>query len=218
MKVSVANKKEGRVGKKMAYTAEQIKAKMLQLGLFRAHSNALRPILTNANKYCRLKFALSMVKSDMHLSDMLTSVHLDEKWLYQTKTTRKYYVVPGTWPFVESVPAQRASVNRPAGTYETKLLTVTKDVYRAFLLEKVLPFFVARWPSANKTVMLQHDNARSHVTPMDPQLKAAFDEYGKDGWVFLFRTAAAKLPGHQHLGQLLCCDPVSTTEKVSQDD
>ncbi|ETV90464.1 hypothetical protein H310_14744 [Aphanomyces invadans] len=32
--------------------------------------------------------------------------------------------------------------------------------------------------------MLQHDNARAHVTPMDPQLKAAFDEYGKDGWSF----------------------------------
>ncbi|ETV92040.1 hypothetical protein H310_13565 [Aphanomyces invadans] len=155
LKVSVAYKKKGSVGKKVAYTAEQIEPKLLQL------------------------------------SDMLASVHLDEKWFYLTKTTRKYYLVPGeqepqrkckskryndetstwwggeigTWPFVESVPPQRASVNRPAGTYETKLLTVTKDV-------------------DNKTVMLQHDNARAHVTPMDPQLKAAFDEYGKDGWSF----------------------------------
>ncbi|ETW08962.1 hypothetical protein H310_01440 [Aphanomyces invadans] len=33
-------------------------------------------------------------------------------------------------------------------------------------------------------VVLQHDNARAHVTPMDTQLKAAFDEFVKKGWVF----------------------------------
>ncbi|RHZ28776.1 hypothetical protein DYB26_014342 [Aphanomyces astaci] len=49
----------------------------LKLGLFRPHSNSIRPFLTDANKYGRMKFAL------------------DEKWLYLTQESRKYYLVPG---------------------------------------------------------------------------------------------------------------------------
>ncbi|ETV89955.1 hypothetical protein H310_15206 [Aphanomyces invadans] len=48
------------------------------------------------------------------------------------------------------MPALRASVNRPAGTYETKSTTVKKD----------------------------HENARAKVAPLDAQLKATFNEYG----------------------------------------
>ncbi|KAF0694849.1 Aste57867_14313 [Aphanomyces stellatus] len=232
MKVSVANKKKGKVGRKHAFTAAQIKAKLLQvplanrttlraiteqsgismgtlhrclkLGLFRAHSNAIRPILSDANKYCRMKHALSFVSSDMVMNDMLNYVHLDEKWFYLSKATRTFYLVPGereperkckskrfitkvmflsavarpryihdtglwwdgkigTWPFVESVTAQRASVNRPAGTYETKPITVTKDVYREFIVDKVLPAIAAKWPKIDRTVLLQHDNARARM-------------------------------------------------------
>ena len=35
----------------------------------------------------------------------------------------------GIWPFIEWVPAQRSSINRPAGTLEMKNITVTRDVY-----------------------------------------------------------------------------------------
>jgi hypothetical protein len=35
----------------------------------------------------------------------------------------------GMWPFVEKVPVQRASRNRPRGTLITKLVSVTKEVY-----------------------------------------------------------------------------------------
>ncbi|ETV93826.1 hypothetical protein H310_12388 [Aphanomyces invadans] len=99
MKVLVASRKKGKVGRKMAFTADQVKAKLLQvpsegkLGLFRSHLNAIRPFLTEANKYCRMKFAFKMVRANMELNDMMQSVHLDEKWLYLTKTTRKYYLV-----------------------------------------------------------------------------------------------------------------------------
>ena len=138
MKVSVASRKKGRVGRKKAFSAEQVKAKLIQLslsdrttlrtisektgivfsiekvtsntpnrdkprlfasilklGMFRAHSSATRPLLTDANKYGRLKFALSMVTSTMELNDMSNYVHLDEKWFYMTRETRKYYIVPG---------------------------------------------------------------------------------------------------------------------------
>ncbi|ETV70774.1 hypothetical protein H257_13857 [Aphanomyces astaci] len=83
----------------------------------------------------------------------------------------------GIWPFVEPVTAQRDSVNRKAGTLETNSITVTKDVYRTFLLDKVLPAIVAKWPRADNTIKFQHDNARAHVTPEDVKLKAALDTY-----------------------------------------
>ncbi|KAF0685493.1 Aste57867_22629 [Aphanomyces stellatus] len=88
----------------------------------------------------------------------------------------------GTWPFVESVTAQRASVNRPADTYETKPITVTKDVYREFIVDKVLPAIAAKWPKIDRTVLLQHDNARAHVTPNDAKLRFELDTYNHRGW------------------------------------
>ncbi|RHZ09395.1 hypothetical protein DYB26_013056, partial [Aphanomyces astaci] len=60
--------------------------------------------------------------------------------------------------------ALRSCVNREAGTIETKVISVTKDVYRAYLLGKVLPALVQKWPSRGRTIMLQHDNARAHNT------------------------------------------------------
>jgi hypothetical protein len=42
----------------------------------------------------------------------------------------------GIWPFTQQVAAQRGSVNRPAGTMETKNVNVTKDVYRELMIKK----------------------------------------------------------------------------------
>ncbi|KAF0697313.1 Aste57867_11996 [Aphanomyces stellatus] len=123
MKVSVTNRKKGRVGRQRAHTPEQVKAKFLALplihrsslrsisaktkisrgslqrylkaGMFRAHSSVVRPLLTDANKYGRLKFALSYVGETMEFDSMMDVIHLDEKWYYLTKTTRKFYLVPG---------------------------------------------------------------------------------------------------------------------------
>ncbi|KAF0685054.1 hypothetical protein As57867_003497, partial [Aphanomyces stellatus] len=251
MHVSVANRKKGNVGRKKAFTAEQIKEKLLAVpladrtsfrsisektgiklgtlhrcfkaGMFRAHSSAIRPFLTDANKYARLTFAASKVGHDMTMNAMLDHVHLDEKWFYITKETRKFYLAPGekgpdrkckskryitkvmflsavarprfveatgewwdgkigTWPFVAAVPANRSSCNRPAGTMETKAVTVTKDVYRARLIDDVLPAIVAKWPDPQRVVTLQHDNARAHVTASDEGLRAAFAHYKVQGW------------------------------------
>ncbi|KAF0682707.1 hypothetical protein As57867_025112, partial [Aphanomyces stellatus] len=236
MSVSVANKKPGKVGRKIN-RSKQVKAKLplanrttlraiseqtgisrgslhryLKLGMFRAHSSAIRPVLTEANKYARMKFAMSFVNANMQFDEMLEHVHLDEKWFYLTKVTRTFYLVPGeaepqrkckskrfitkvmflsavarprynddtgkwwdgkigTWPFVERVQARRDSVNRAAGTYEAKPITVTKDVYREFLTDKVLPQIVSKWPSPTKKVLLQHDNALAHVTSADAALR-----------------------------------------------
>jgi len=46
----------------------------------------------------------------------------------------------GMFPLVHEVPAIRSSVNKAAGTLVTKPITsITKEVYRWFLINKVLP-------------------------------------------------------------------------------
>ncbi|KAH0746008.1 hypothetical protein KY285_007665 [Solanum tuberosum] len=47
----------------------------------------------------------------------------------------------GSFPFVVKEQAKRNNKNRTAGTLETKLiLSVTKDITRPCLIEKVLPY------------------------------------------------------------------------------
>ena len=79
----------------------------------------------------------------------------------------------GMWPFVESSIAQRASVNRPAGTLEWKPVSVDKDRYRTFMIEKVLPAIKNKWPAGHavgvaRTVVIQQDGASSHIAQDDP--------------------------------------------------
>ncbi|KAF0712699.1 hypothetical protein As57867_004703, partial [Aphanomyces stellatus] len=133
MKVSVTNRKKGRVGRQRAHTPEQVKAKFLALplihrsslrsisaktkisrgslqrylkaGMFRAHSSVVRPLLTDANKYGRLKFALSYVGETMEFDSMMDVIHLDEEWFYLTKMTRKFYLVPGERSLIENAKA-----------------------------------------------------------------------------------------------------------------
>ncbi|KAH9136660.1 hypothetical protein AeRB84_018315 [Aphanomyces euteiches] len=284
MFVSVASMKKGRVGRKKAYTAEQVLAKIheipvedrttlriiaeksgislatlhkyLQEGVFRAHSSAIRPHLTNANKYNRMKFAMSFVKptlsSTMMMNDLMEYVHLDEKWFYLTKDNRKYYLVPGEkepqrkcqsqrfitkvmflcavarprysddsgswwdgklgiWPFVESVEARRDSANRVAGNYETKCLQVTKDVYRTFLIDEVLPAIVSKWPTPKQVIKLQHDNARPHVGTTDPILAAVFRDYQSLG---LF----ASIQSLQHRKSAKTIDDLVANVKLAFDE
>ena len=51
----------------------------------------------------------------------------------------------GKSPLLFEDAAKRKSKNRDAGTLETKpILSITKDVYRSFLIEKVLPTIVGK--------------------------------------------------------------------------
>ena len=79
----------------------------------------------------------------------------------------------GTWPFIEKVAAQHDSTNRPAGTLETKCVSVTKERYRDFIINKVLPAARAKWPRDDRSwdtihIGLQHDNPASHFNGDDP--------------------------------------------------
>ncbi len=78
----------------------------------------------------------------------------------------------GLWPFVERVPAKRNSRNRPAGTLETKPITVTQDDYRSFLLKKVFPAIINKWPAyKHHPVYIQQDNARPHIPSHDQEIR-----------------------------------------------
>jgi hypothetical protein len=55
----------------------------------------------------------------------------------------------GLWPIGHWAPAQRTSINRPAGTMVWHNETVTKEVYRRLLLEKVFPAIKEEWPRGN---------------------------------------------------------------------
>ncbi|KAH7857582.1 hypothetical protein Vadar_014262 [Vaccinium darrowii] len=87
----------------------------------------------------------------------------------------------GIFPFTCKEPAKRTSKNRLAGTLETKPITVTKEITRKCLIEKVLPAIRAKWPRGNgiETILIQQDNARPHIHEFDAEF---LEEASKDGF------------------------------------
>lgn len=76
----------------------------------------------------------------------------------------------GMWPFVEWEQARRSSVNRPRGTWELKPVSITRDVYRKYMIEKVLPAIYEKFPrdrSRQQVIYIQQDNPNSHFKPDD---------------------------------------------------
>ncbi|KAL5706561.1 hypothetical protein ACHQM5_024712 [Ranunculus cassubicifolius] len=89
----------------------------------------------------------------------------------------------GIFPFTFKEPAKRNSKNRQAGTIETKpILSVTKDVVRDCLINKVLPAIRQKWPtlSANDPIFIQQDNAKLHIDSSDAEFIEAASRDGFD--------------------------------------
>ena len=86
----------------------------------------------------------------------------------------------GIWPFVVKESAKRNSKNRIAGTMETKpILSVTKDVIRSCLIEKLLPAIKEKWPRfGSRKIFIQQDNAKPHLDVNDSLFNEAanFDD------------------------------------------
>ncbi|GMF18448.1 unnamed protein product [Phytophthora fragariaefolia] len=93
---------------------------------------------------------------------------------YDPTTNQFFDVKLGIWPFVEHVPVQRSSRHRPAGTFVTKDVSVTKKTYRDMLISNLLPVLRELWPAAvaGNHVVVQQDNAPAHI----PEADAAFAE------------------------------------------
>ncbi|XP_074287884.1 uncharacterized protein LOC141613048 [Silene latifolia] len=146
--------------------------------VIRSHTNAIKPSLTDKNKLARLIFGLSKLYYDDMLSkimfkDQSNVIHIDEKWFYITKDG-------GIWPFVSLEPAQRNSKNRVAGTIETKPIdSITKQVVKNMMLGVVLPEIKRKWSAnASKTIFIQQDNARPHISNTDPDFREATSSDG----------------------------------------
>ncbi|CAL4949559.1 unnamed protein product [Urochloa decumbens] len=135
-------------------------------GYFRRHTNDLKFSLTDPNKIAR--------------------------WFYRTRKNQKYYLandeerpqrtVKRIFPFVTVEPAKRKGPNRKRGELVTKAMTsVTKDVSRDFLINKVLPALKAKWPAEERgmPIFIQQDNARTHIAVDDPAFVQAAQA---DGW------------------------------------
>ncbi|XP_057440743.1 uncharacterized protein LOC130732769 [Lotus japonicus] len=89
----------------------------------------------------------------------------------------------GVFPFVTKEPAKRTSVNRVAGTLETKPITsVTREISRSFLIEKVIPAIKEKWPrdDIHIPIFIQQDNARSHIKENDSEFCRVAKEDGFD--------------------------------------
>lgn len=89
----------------------------------------------------------------------------------------------GCFPLVTFERAKRTSVNRPAGTMEVKPInSITRDVIREFMIEKVLPGIRAKWPheDRDKPIYIQQDNAPSHIEFNDPMFCEAVHQSGLD--------------------------------------
>ncbi|KAH9138153.1 hypothetical protein AeRB84_017485 [Aphanomyces euteiches] len=101
----------------------------------------------------------------------------------------------GCWPLIESTVAKRNSRNRVAGSPVLSTLTVTRDLYRKYLVEKVFPAIKSKWTwldeDAVNDVFLQQDNARPHVRVDDPVITAAGES---DGWSIKIINQPPKSP------------------------
>lgn len=89
----------------------------------------------------------------------------------------------GVFPLVTKEPAKRNSVNRPAGTLETKPITsVTKEIIKTYLLNKVIPAIKSKWPREEMgyPIFIQQDNARTHISYDDEEFRRVASEDGFD--------------------------------------
>ena len=76
----------------------------------------------------------------------------------------------GVFPFITKEGAKRRSKNRESGTMETKaILSITKEITRSWLIEKVLPSIKEKWPTRDSIIYIQQDNARPHIHPTDKE-------------------------------------------------
>ncbi|XP_026385046.1 uncharacterized protein LOC113280662 [Papaver somniferum] len=71
--------------------------RLIKDGNLQPHSNDLRSGLMDENKIARVNFCLKMIDKGMTQSsnsfiDMLDRIHIDEKWVYITRRTQKYYL------------------------------------------------------------------------------------------------------------------------------
>jgi hypothetical protein len=77
----------------------------------------------------------------------------------------------GCFPLVNFEQAIRGSHSRLSGEEVIKpIQSITRDVIRDFMINRVLPAIRAKWPreDANKPIFIQQNNAPCHLKVNDP--------------------------------------------------
>jgi hypothetical protein len=101
----------------------------------------------------------------------------------------------GMWECTEQVAATRNSVNRPAGTLETKPKSLTAEFYRELFTKEggVIEKIKEKMPwMSDKILKIQHDGARPHTGQGNEQLISAHANTGT--WRIRFVTQPAQSP------------------------
>ncbi|KAK9699192.1 hypothetical protein RND81_08G159100 [Saponaria officinalis] len=161
-------------------------------GLLKAHSSPLHPKLNDVNKIQRMKHALQSLvieqveqetfdlnaipTTEIKFKEMSHIIHMDEKWpVYSPEGELLFDGKIGMFPFTKQQPAARRSRYRQRGTMETKAIeSITKEVTKAWIIEKVIPAIKSKWPEgASKHILIQQDNAKPHIKNDDPEFMAA---------------------------------------------
>jgi hypothetical protein len=101
----------------------------------------------------------------------------------------------GIWPIGEYEPAERMSVNRPAGTPVWKNKSVNKNRYRALLLEKVIPAIKEKneWNNNTVVIRMQQDGSKAHIKPDDVDFNTGLVDQQVHNKILLY-TQPARSP------------------------
>lgn len=88
----------------------------VQDGDLGAHSNPIKPILTNNNKKVRLQICLSKIIQGTYFNQpsfdpMFNCIHVDEKWFYLSKESERYYLLPGEFESVRTCKNKKIILN-----------------------------------------------------------------------------------------------------------
>ena len=84
----------------------------------------------------------------------------------------------GIWPIGKWEPVKQSLKKRAKGTPVWKNQCITWDVYREYLIQKLLPAIKQKWPMNNGRIQLQQDGAKSHILEDDEDFTEAVDEIG----------------------------------------
>ncbi|KAK9742268.1 hypothetical protein RND81_03G160200 [Saponaria officinalis] len=73
--------------------------RLIKKGKIRAHSNAMKPQLTEGNKIARVQWVLDRIRNlssgqNLEFEENYNVVHIDEKWFYMSRVSQKFYLLP----------------------------------------------------------------------------------------------------------------------------
>jgi transposase-like protein len=120
------------------------------------------------------------VRHKSHIDKVMFLAAVAQPRHYYEGGERRYFDGKiGIWPIGAFVPAVRGSRNRPQGTIIWHNHKVDRNKYREMIINNVLPAVKEKFPyqTANQ-VLIQQDNATSHIALNDEAVAAKIDELG----------------------------------------